>query len=177
MGNDFIIQPSRLQGEPELPPTGLFCINPDEARYVAQIAKQKGGKKETLFNSELVIINDGTSHYFVAGPSIGAPMAVITLEKLIALGAKNIVVYSWCGSLSESLCVEDVFWPQWGVSEEGTSSHYPIEGKPSASHELNMKLTSFLEKKNSFQKLALYGQLTLLIVNPAKKWTHCVIKG
>ncbi len=152
MSNEFIIQPSRLHGEPELPPIGLFCINPDEARHVVQSAKQQGGKKETLFNSELVIVNNERRNYFVAGPSVGAPMAVITLEKLIALGAKYIIVYSWCGSLSESLAVEDVFLPQWGYSEEGTSSHYPVEGKSSASNELNMKLALFLEKKEFLPK-------------------------
>lgn len=54
-------------------------------------------------------------------------MAVLTLEKLIALGARKIVVYGWCGSLHESLQPETLFSPTGvGVCEEGTSAHYPV---------------------------------------------------
>jgi purine-nucleoside phosphorylase len=152
MHDEIIIKPTRLKSELEIPETGLLLINPDEARYAVKSAQEKGGDKKGLFNSQLVVLNEGKERYFVAGPSVGAPMAVITLEKLIALGAKNIIVYSWCGSLTEHLHAEDVFMPTWGYSEEGTSGHYPIDGKPRASKELSERITLFLKKKELIPK-------------------------
>lgn len=152
MNDPIIINPTRLKSEAEIPETGLLLINPDEARYAVKSAQERGGEKRGLFNSQLVVLNKEKERFFVAGPSVGAPMAVIILEKLIALGAKNIIVYSWCGSLAEHLHAEDVFMPTWGYSEEGTSGHYPIDGKPRASRELRKSITSFLEKKELIPK-------------------------
>jgi uridine phosphorylase len=62
----------------------------------------------------------------LAGPCLGAPQAVIALEKLIALGAQKIWVLGWCGSIQPSLRIGDLLIPSAAVSEEGTSRHYPI---------------------------------------------------
>ncbi len=71
-------------------------------------------------------------------------MAVMTMEKLIALGAKNLVVFGWCGSLDPSLKIGDVLLPTWAVSEEGTSNHYPINKQPASSPGLRAQLSSHL---------------------------------
>ena len=60
-------------------------------------------------------------------------MAVLTLEKLIALGAHRIVVYGWCGSFSNTLRIGDVLLPTWAKSSEGTSVHYPLNFRPESS--------------------------------------------
>jgi uridine phosphorylase len=60
----------------------------------------------------------------LAGPAIGAPLAAMLLEALIALGAEKIMGFGWCGSLVENLAVGDIFVPVTAVSEEGTSRHY-----------------------------------------------------
>ncbi len=52
-------------------------------------------------------------------------MAVMCLEKIIALGATRIILYGWCGSLVPMLRISDLFVPTRVVSEEGTSRHYP----------------------------------------------------
>ena len=49
--------------------------------------------------------------YFIAGPAIGAPMAVMTMEKLIALGARRIFLFGWCGSMRDSLGIGDLLLP------------------------------------------------------------------
>jgi uridine phosphorylase len=61
-----------------------------------------------------------------SGPYLGAPQAVLAMEKLVALGAGRFWVLGWCGSLQDSLRIGDVVIPSGVVSEEGTSSHYPI---------------------------------------------------
>ena len=82
--------------------------------------------------------------YFMAGPAVGAPMAVLAMEKLIALGGRRFIVFGWCGSISSSLSVGDVLLPTWAVSEEGTSKHYPVNNRPEASTALRNMLAGHL---------------------------------
>ena len=129
---EMIINPCRNAGDPELPPKGLLLVNPAEAKAGLHLAKENGGQQKFLFNSTLVLLpNNGPSgSAFIAGPAVGAPMAVLTLEKLIALGARQIIVYGWCGSLSKTLHIGDVLLPTWAKSDEGTSAHYPANARP-----------------------------------------------
>lgn len=128
----MIINPAKEKGEPELPAAGLFMINPAEAKAGLQIAQQRGGCRHFLFNSGLAVIPETTASrsFFMAGPSVGAPMVVLSLEKLIALGARRIIVYGWCGSLSEKLHIGHVLLPTWAVSDESTSRYYPVDKRP-----------------------------------------------
>ena len=122
-----LINPQRGKGEPQLPPTGVLAVNPSDASCFAALAKERLLKKFFLFNAQLY----SNQNLFLAGPAVGAPMAVLCLEKLIALGARRIVVYGWCGSLSADLRVGDLFLPTAGLSEEGVSRHYPaVDGCP-----------------------------------------------
>lgn len=63
-------------------------------------------------------------------PALGAPYAVMVLEKLIALGARMILALGWCGSLQPHLAIGDLVLPTTAVSTEGTSGHYPLGGQP-----------------------------------------------
>jgi len=80
---------------------------------------------------------------FWAGPAVGSPMAVICLEKLIALGASRIIVCGWCGSLCPALGVGELVLPTWAISEEGTSVHYPLAGRSESSLRLRKELKVF----------------------------------
>lgn len=115
-----IINPTRSKGDPQLPPVGILAVNPTDHQYFLANILTKKMRKHFLFNSNLH--SDGK--IFVAGPAVGAPMAVLNLEKLIALGAETIIVYGWCGSLSPNLRGMDLFIPTRAISEEGTSNHY-----------------------------------------------------
>jgi len=129
----MILNPVREKGDPELPAAGLLLINPAEAESGRNLAQAGNGRQAFLFNSRLMLIPaspDNKNSFFMAGPAVGAPMAVLTLEKLIALGAKKIIVYGWCGSLSNTLMAGDILLPTWAVSDEGTSRHYPTVRRP-----------------------------------------------
>jgi uridine phosphorylase len=63
-------------------------------------------------------------------PALGAPYAVMVLEKLIALGARMVLALGWCGSLQSHLAIGDLVLPTTTVSTEGTSRHYPLDGQP-----------------------------------------------
>ncbi len=148
MNEDVLINPIREKGEQQIPGTGILCINPADARFLIKKAEEGGGKRHFIYNSKLFVVHPKKSNkgYFIAGPAVGAPMAVMILEKLIALGAKKIVISSWCGSLSPTLKTGHVLLPTWGISEEGTSQHYPINSRPESSAKLLEKLQSALAK-------------------------------
>ena len=128
----MIINPTREKGEPELPAAGILLINPAEAEAGMRIAKSRNGRQHFLFNSRLLLIpaRPRAESFFMAGPAVGSPMAVLTLEKLVVLGARRIIVYGWCGSLRATLRIGDVLLPTWAISDEGTSAHYPGSSQP-----------------------------------------------
>lgn len=147
---DVVINPYRAKGEPSLPKTGIVCINPGEAVFGGKLVTAQGGSRYHLFNSNLhqMPATDTSSPFFVAGPAVGAPMAVLTLEKLVALGAKRVIVYGWCGALIETVCAGDVLLPTWALSEEGTSTHYPVNCRPEASPALRLALEARMQDRN-----------------------------
>jgi uridine phosphorylase len=126
--NEIIIKPERIPGEPKIPDVGIFCPNPGDAAFLMEKTKEAGGRRQFLFNSRLHLVppGSGTREIFVAGPAVGAPMAAMTLEKLIALGCRKVIVWGWCGALVPTLRVGDLVLPTAGISDEGTSRHYPV---------------------------------------------------
>jgi len=78
----------------------------------------------------------------LAGPFIGAPHAVMGMEKLVAMGAVRVWALGWCGSLQSSLNVGSVLIAESAVSEEGTSRHYPVMTPPGSDD----RLLSLLEQ-------------------------------
>lgn len=120
--SDTVIAPRREKGDPLLPATGILSLNPSDCPTMHALAKEHGLRRHFLFNAQLY----ASDRFFVAGPAVGAPMAVLCLEKLIALGAQRLLVFGWCGSLSGRLRIGDLFLPTSGCCEEGTSAHYPV---------------------------------------------------
>lgn len=55
---------------------------------------------------------------------MGAPMAAMLLEQLIALGARRFLYLGFCGALDATYAIGDLFMPTTAMREEGTSYHY-----------------------------------------------------
>lgn len=127
-----VIDPCRTKREPRLPETGVFAANPTDCRAMQDLAGRFGLRQAHLFHSNLYY----SDTLFLAGPAVGSPMAVICLEKLIALGARNIILYGWCGSLVPHLFAQDLLVPTWALSEEGTSQHYGGDKRVQPDHYL-----------------------------------------
>lgn len=140
--SEVVVQLSRGKNEPQLPACGLLLLNPSEARQAAEIVGKEGWTRHFLFHSNLYCAQ-APPPLFWAGPAVGAPMAVICLEKLIALGARRIIVCGLCGSLQPDLGVGELVLPTWAISEEGTSGHYPVAGRSEASPRLRKSLRDF----------------------------------
>ncbi len=141
-----LINPRREKGEPLLQGPVLFYINPAEARRACQIAKELGGRRHYLFNGNLWEVGGSDEcTFYICGPAVGAPMAVMTLEKLIALGAQKVIACGTCGSLMAGVAIGDVLLPDSMLCDEGVSGHYPLEQVPIVSDNLMAKLGSYLE--------------------------------
>ena len=151
-----VLNPGKESNEKSLPLTGILACNPSDAGCFNELASRHGLSSGFLFHSKLY----ANENFFLAGPAVGAPMAVLCLEKLIALGAKKIILYGWCGSLQKELRAMDTLAPTSCFSEEGTSNHYPQDsrkGKIAPSVDLHGRLCKGLtENKVAFQKGAVW---------------------
>jgi hypothetical protein len=68
--------------------------------------------------------------FFLAGPVLGAPWAVLTLEELFRRGAGEIIFFGLAGGLGAESRPGDVLCPEAGLATEGTSVHYPAPLSP-----------------------------------------------
>ncbi len=135
---DMIIHPRRGRSEKTIPCSGVLLINSAESRYGHAEILGSGGESRTFFHSNLSV--HAGKRLFVAGPAVGAPVAVMAVEKLIALGAKKIYLLSWCGAISPSLKVGDVVIGGLPLSGEGTSRYYVSDRPAAPSQALNEQL-------------------------------------
>ncbi len=76
-----------------------------------------------LDNPKCIALKDNPNVCFTRG-GYGAPAAVDTLETVIALGVKQVIVIGMCGGFAENIDVGTVIIPSKIYSEEGTSHHY-----------------------------------------------------
>jgi uridine phosphorylase len=139
------MHPVRARREKKIPEIGFLFVNPTEARYAVSKVVSEGGSKRFLFNSNLCVNEGGT--FFVAGPSVGAPMAVMSMEKLIVLGAARIVLVGWCGGLQQNLTVGDIVLPGQALCGEGTSHYYSQDQEPKPSGNVVAWLRATLSRK------------------------------
>ncbi|MDR3088821.1 MAG: nucleoside phosphorylase [Desulfobulbaceae bacterium] len=92
--------------------------------------------------------------FFVAGPAVGAPLAALCLEKLIALGARRIVFYGWCGSMSEDLPIGRIVIGDKAVSGEGTSRYYPSDRAAYPSADVQKTIARYCAARGISTRLA-----------------------
>jgi len=121
-----VIEPRRGRNEQPLPSAGLLLFTPQDVQLVLQSLPTSPEKLRKLYLAE---VYRGALHdreIVIVGPSLGAPQTAMILEKLIALGVKDIVALGWCGSLQSHVQIGDVVLPTGAISEEGTSAHYPL---------------------------------------------------
>ena len=149
---DILIHPKRGKNEKQLPANGVLLVNPSEALRCHRQLRQSAGETLPLFNSDLTVA--AGKSFFVAGPAIGSPMAALSMEKLIALGAKRIILFGWCGALADTLRVGDVVLPSEARSGEGTSRYYPLQGAAAAP---SMELRSHLERAYREAHVKVFG--------------------
>jgi len=143
-GSRALIEPARSKKDIPLPADAFLVFTPEDMTLMkAQWASCR--RAQRLFLSDVFLcLGDGPPVACV-GPVIGAPQAVLVLEKMIALGVRRVIAYGWCGSLQPHVSIGHVVLPEAVHSEEGTSAHYPILGAPAPSPGLLQRLEAALQ--------------------------------
>ncbi|WP_419174499.1 hypothetical protein [Desulfosediminicola sp.] len=144
MKEQIIIHPAKGKKEKTVPETGLLVATAGEARLAQKLLMNNGGRQQNIYISKLAV--SAEADLFAAGPTIGAPFAVMTMEKLIALGARKIILFGWCGAVTEEYSVGDVVVGGVPVSGEGTSHHYPLDSPAMPSMPLCDSLSDLLDR-------------------------------
>ncbi len=153
--SEGIIRPVKGKRDPHLDPDALMVMLPSELKHLVREAQaaEIPFSDTPLYRLYRSRTKTGAS-ITLAGPFMGAPHAVIALEKLIVLGAKRILVLGWCGSLQPDLRIGDLVIPARAISEEGTSKHYPVGHEaPESDSGLNRMLeASIRDRGRTFTK-------------------------
>ncbi len=119
-----IIEPRKGKREKPLSKRALFVFLPEDIKELAQLLKIKDKSRDIYLSS--VYEREDLNFPCLIGPMLGAPQAVMVMEKAIALGVEEILAIGWCGSLQSYVNIGDIIIPTFAYSEEGTSSHYPL---------------------------------------------------
>jgi len=90
------------------------------SHILGDVLKRKAAKVLNLGFGQVYLLKDKVVLY----QSVGAPAAVLSLEGLIASGAKEIILLGFCGSLNHEYPMNSVVSISTAFSEEGTSKHY-----------------------------------------------------
>ena len=147
-----LIRPMKTRNDPPAGTDVLLALIPQNFDHLVNSVQGKNPVSYDLGFFKVCPVMGGSIS--LCGPFLGAPQAVMGLEKLIAMGAERIWVYGWCGSLQPDLKIGDLVIPTEAVSEEGTSRHYPVGERPVRTDEaLNHKVEAALKKEGyAFRK-------------------------
>jgi len=147
-----VIQPRKGSNDPALGPDLLMVAISQDLARLSQVKPMDGF--DLGFFQIFQVKGQTSAGLSLAGPFLGAPQAVMVMEKAIALGARRICVFGWCGSLQPDLRIGDFVIPLNAIAEEGTSKHYPVRKKnPGTDPGLSQVLEQALEQEGlSFRK-------------------------
>jgi uridine phosphorylase len=148
-----IINPKKSHSEPSIDPLALLIPLPGDFQRMNRLCSQAG--VFCFKNNFLRVYQPAESlrKITVAGPAVGAPQAVMILEKLIVLGARRVILLGWVGGLSPTLSPGDIILPDEALSAEGTSRHYSDEIKPQPSYSLLNELKEGLNQEGLSYRL------------------------
>jgi len=127
----YDLEPSAFPARPPAPGAGLPKRGLLAAAGLAALRRQAppGGERRPPLWGGLTTLTVWPD-FFLAGPVLGAPWAVLTLEELFRRGAEELVFFGLAGGLAAELRPGDIFCPEAGLSTEGTSAHYPAPLTP-----------------------------------------------
>jgi uridine phosphorylase len=141
-----IIQPRRAKTDPSVDPDVILAFVKTGLDYLISLfPNQKAQSFDQGFFRFFKFSFDHQAGITLAGPLLGAPQAVMAMEKLIALGGRRFWALGWCGSLQSEIKIGACIVPTRAVCEEGTSTHYPItQANPETDPELGAHLADTL---------------------------------
>lgn len=109
---------------PETGPVGVMVASQRDLRLLCRLLDFNQQNYYPLYMSRLYTGSVEGRRFAIAGPLVGAPYGAMILETLIAAGVAKIVLWGWCGAISDKVKIGDIIVPGGAVSEEGTSALY-----------------------------------------------------
>ncbi len=123
-----IINPTREAWDEPVTARVILTFTLPDYRYLCRLVQPQASARY-VYNCALREGRWGGRPVTLTAPALGAPYAVMLLEKLMVLGARMVLALGWCGSLQSHLKIGDLVLPTTTVSTEGTSGHYPLDGQ------------------------------------------------
>ncbi|MDR2200433.1 MAG: hypothetical protein LBR53_13485 [Deltaproteobacteria bacterium] len=120
------------RGAEDVPPKGILAAGPGLTELLKIRAPETLKKRCHLFGRGGTALYAGRD-FFLAGPVLGAPMAVMALEILSGGGAEELLFSGYAGSLRADLRPGSLFLPERALSTEGVSAHYSPDLSPDPS--------------------------------------------
>jgi purine-nucleoside phosphorylase len=148
---DAIIRPVKGKNTPDLGPAVVMVANELDLRCLCRRMAFED-QFSSLFMSRVYSRNQRFGSISVTGPFIGAPYAAMLLETLVAWGARKILFFGWCGSISRDVKIGDIIVPPCAMIDEGTSIHYQKDRQAEvpASNGVNKKIKEALRRHGFF---------------------------
>lgn len=119
-----LIVPQKTKQDPRIGPVAVMVAMENDLTLVRRALDISGRPTGRILMSKVFTTKQGSGDISVVGPVLGAPHAVMVLEKLVVLGAQKIVFLGWCGSVRKETFIGDFLIPDCGVIGEGTSRYY-----------------------------------------------------
>lgn len=141
-----IVNPVKSKNSPNLGDFAVMAGSLTDLKVICNLLSLGEDNKRNLYHGCLY----HNELFSVAGPMIGAPYAAMFLETLLAWGAKKILFYGWCGSISRNIEIGTILIPDGAYIDEGTSMHYGASASRDLvrpSQELRKKVSEVLEQE------------------------------
>ena len=118
-----LVQPVVSPRTPRLGPFAVIAGVAPDRQMIRERVVGEGMVERPLYLGR-ILAGIGNAGGTLAGPVLGAPQAAMTLETLLAWGARWVLFLGWCGSIAENVGIGDVVVPHGAFCDEGTSSRY-----------------------------------------------------
>ncbi len=137
-----VVYPKKGKNDPDFGPVAVMVAMKKDLDILRRDLGVCGGKPVTgILASKVYTAKNHGQDISLVGPMLGAPYAVMILEKLFVLGVSKVVFLGWCGSICQGISIGDFVVPDRAIIGEGTSQYY-LEGDFSVPYE---KMTRAIE--------------------------------
>jgi purine-nucleoside phosphorylase len=144
---DEVVSPRKEKSDPTLGPVAVMVAMERDLALMRRFMGIPGRPVCKIMTSRLYKAIYRDQDMTVVGPMLGAPQAVMILEKLVVLGAKKILFLGWCGSVQHGVGVADFVVPDRAMVGEGTSEYYRVRNEgPRASEGLVKAIEASLKE-------------------------------
>ncbi|MBN9111823.1 MAG: nucleoside phosphorylase [Pseudonocardia sp.] len=124
-----VLDPSLHARRARLPEAAVLCFFPEVVAGFVEAGARRLTRLSSERESVVWEIEVDGRPVAVVHPGIGAPLAAMTLEELIAMGARRVVAVGGAGVLVPDLVMGHAVVVGSALRDEGTSAHYLLPGR------------------------------------------------